>query len=90
MKKTIYDLELHELIFIGNQTECLRVPGGCIYRSWDKDDVIVSACFVPIDKSEKSDDVSGLLQWCYNYVNKQKDSDEKEKIIEELKKMGCV
>ena len=34
--------------------------------------------------------VSDMLQWCYNYVNKQKDSDEKQRLIEELKKMGCL
>lgn len=35
-------------------------------------------------------DVSNMLQWCYNYVNKQDDSDEKQRLIEELKKLGCL
>lgn len=35
-------------------------------------------------------DVSNMLQCCYNYVNKQKNSDEKKLLIEELKKMGCL
>jgi len=37
----------------------------------------------------KNDDKE-LLQWLYNYTNKQKDSDEKQKIISELKNRGCL
>jgi len=43
-----------------------------------------------VEKSNVIHDVSNMLQWCYNYVNKQKDSDEKKRLIEELKKMGCL
>ena len=35
-------------------------------------------------------DVRNMLQWCYNYVNKQEYSDEKKGLIEELKKLGCL
>jgi predicted ATP-grasp superfamily ATP-dependent carboligase len=31
-----------------------------------------------------------LLQWCYNYINKQKNSDERTAIIKELKNNGAL
>lgn len=31
-----------------------------------------------------------MLQWCYNYIMKDKDSDEKKRIIVELKNRGCL
>lgn len=34
-------------------------------------------------------DVSNMLQWCYNYIQKDEDSDEKKAIIKELKKLCC-
>ena len=34
IKKTIYDLELHELLNVNN-TDVRRVPGGWIYDCWD-------------------------------------------------------
>lgn len=42
------------------------------------------------NRGKELDDVSNMLQWCYNYVNKQDDSDEKQRLIEELKKLGCL
>ncbi len=36
--------------------------------------------------TNKHTEVSGLLQWCRIYINKQPDSDEKQRLIEELKK----
>ena len=33
---------------------------------------------------------SSTIQWCYNYINKQKDSDEKIALIKHLKDLGAV
>lgn len=33
--------------------------------------------------------VSGMLQWCYNYIRKQKESDEKKCIMAELERLCC-
>ena len=35
-------------------------------------------------------DVSNILQWCYNYIKKYKDSDERTAILQELKNKGCL
>jgi len=40
--------------------------------------------------SLKESDFNNILQWCFNYINKQKDSDEKKRLIEELTKLGCL
>ena len=34
--------------------------------------------------------VSSTLQWCYNYVNKNKDSDEKTSLLKHLKELGAL
>ncbi len=40
--------------------------------------------------AEVTNNISPILQLCYNYINKQKDSDEKQRLIEELGKTGLV
>ena len=35
-------------------------------------------------------DDSSTLQWCYNYVNKNEDSDEKTALIKHLKELGAL
>lgn len=48
--------------------------------------IYLSDCEVFYSKNESND----MLQWCYNYIQKQKDSDEKKAIISELKNRGCL
>lgn len=50
--KNIYDLKLHEVSVVECEslfTLALRVPGGWIYRSYDKGSNILSAVFVRFD-----------------------------------------
>jgi hypothetical protein len=52
-EKTIYNLDLHETIYAEIDprsplcTSVMRVPGGWIYRSYDKGAGIMAAVFVP-------------------------------------------
>ena len=58
MKKDIYELILHEgAIAEDNQslfTTVLRVPGGWMYRSFDKSHNILASVFVPFDNEFQS------------------------------------
>lgn len=48
--KTIYDLDLHEVIVVEDSslfTTVMAVDGGWIYRSLDKGNGLLSAVFVP-------------------------------------------
>lgn len=50
--KTIYELELHQSIYIDdNKSVCMRVPGGWIYYSAVK--YGVTAVFVPLNDEFK-------------------------------------
>ncbi len=35
-------------------------------------------------------DNSGTIQWCYNYISKQKNSEERESLLKLLEKSGAV
>lgn len=56
-EKTIYDLNLHEKIYVEGgkndpfETSVMRVAGGWIYRSCAKGSTLMSAVFVPFDNS---------------------------------------
>jgi len=49
MKKTIYDLELHEALQINKWQVVRRVPGGWIYAFCDDETSLVVQTFVPYD-----------------------------------------
>lgn len=60
MSKTIYNLALHEILITSECdgghslfTTVMRVPGGWIYRSYDKSCKIMSCVFVPLDREFK-------------------------------------
>lgn len=56
--KTIYDLEFHGIINIGNYTEVMRVPGGWLYKMYDSQtgfDAIIT--FVPYNEEFKRDKI---------------------------------
>ena len=51
-QKSIYDLKLHETSVVEDAflfTVVLRVPGGWMYRSYDKAHQILTCCLVPFD-----------------------------------------
>ncbi len=48
----IYDLKLHEVLIVEDGSlfsTAMRVPGGFIYRSYDKSHQLLSCTFVPFD-----------------------------------------
>jgi hypothetical protein len=50
--KNIYELKLHEILVIEDKyllTTVLKVPGGWIYRSYDKENKILGSVFVPFN-----------------------------------------
>lgn len=50
--KSIYQLNLHEMVVVEDSnlfTTAFRVPGGWIYRSYDKSAQIMGSVFVPFD-----------------------------------------
>ena len=52
--KSIYDLQIHEITPVETNdaelwTSVMRVPGGWIYRSYDKSHSMMSNTFVPFD-----------------------------------------
>ena len=54
MSKSIYDLKLNECVFAEDingslATSVMRVPGGWIYRCYDKGHSMMSATFVRFD-----------------------------------------
>ena len=56
MKKTIYELELHEELNIDSRhfdVVVSRVPGGWIYTNYVKGTIITGGTFVPFKKSEE-------------------------------------
>ena len=48
MKKTIWDLELHEIIRVG-LLDIMRVSGGWIYTNYNVHEQVESAVFVPFN-----------------------------------------
>lgn len=55
--KNIYDLELHEVTVVEDAalfSTVMRVPGGFIYRHYDKSNNIMSNVFVPLDFEYKT------------------------------------
>lgn len=51
-QKTLYDLGLHEILCVETNddelwTSVMRVPGGFIYRGFDKSKAMMSNVFVP-------------------------------------------
>ena len=50
MKKSIYDLELHEMLETNNMG-IMRVPGGWIYQTWNpvKQEYDPNGVFVPFN-----------------------------------------
>lgn len=53
--KSIYELQMHEVTIVEGDpwsplfTTAMKVPGGWIYRSYDKGNQIMSCAFVPFD-----------------------------------------
>ena len=55
MKKTIYDLKLHETLEISGGMVIMRVPGGWLYDCWDYDkSEYKQGTFVPFSNEFKS------------------------------------
>ena len=48
------------------------------------EDPLTDSEMVILDLYEQIEELKDMLTWCYNYVNKQEDSDEKKRIIEEI------
>ena len=58
METSIYDLPLHATCTVEDAclfTTAIRVPGGWIYRSYDKSSSILSSVFVPFDNECQDD-----------------------------------
>lgn len=56
-------------------------------------DKIVSSVVTLVEKEvpvANEIDNSGTIQWCYNYISKQKNSEERENILKLLEKHGAV
>ena len=55
-------------------------------------DAVEKAIDLSFDKGKELaiHDFSSTLQWCYNYVNKNEDSDEKTALIKHLKDLGAL
>tara|TARA_R110000782_G_scaffold260726_1_gene352052 strand:- start:2381 stop:2548 length:168 start_codon:yes stop_codon:yes gene_type:complete len=52
--KTLYELELHEIIDLPSGLTIMRVPGGWIYDCWDYEvDKFKSGTFVPFNNDFK-------------------------------------
>ncbi len=55
MEENIYNLKLHQRIWIANPAggkDVYRVPGGWIYSDWDSEkDIAYNSVFVPFDKN---------------------------------------
>jgi len=67
-----------EIVYCENLTNCKKEIFKTIY--------IPKELAGNTPKNESND----MFQWCYNYIQKQKDSDEKTAIISELKNRGCL
>jgi hypothetical protein len=57
MSKSVYEMRLHETIFAEDAnlaSTVLRVPGGWVYRSYDKSHNILGSVFVPFNNEFQS------------------------------------
>jgi hypothetical protein len=60
-ERGIYDISLHEVTFLQDGTEILRVPGGWIYRHFRLDANAMTSVFVPFsDKAVVDGTINSL------------------------------
>lgn len=54
-----------------------------------KEPILEEQILVEVESLEaKVEEQRSMLQWCYNFVNKMLQSEERDRIIEELEKLG--
>ena len=63
-EKTLYQLELNDVLVIETDdvelwTSAMRVPGGWIYRSYDRSSGFGSTCFVAFHNEFQKQEVQG-------------------------------
>ena len=57
-QKNIYNLKLHQCLELDDPhlyNTILRVPGGWVYRSFDKSCSMMTSCFVPLNNEFQED-----------------------------------